>query len=106
MAFSPVNALISIVVTFGGYYILLLVYRLYFHPLSHFPGPKLAALSSWYEFYFDVVKRGRFMWEIERMHEEYGESFSSGHQCPLIIGRPYRPHQPGRASCQRPRILR
>jgi hypothetical protein len=76
MAFSLVNALYSIVVTFAGYYIFILYYRLELHPLSKFPGPTLAALSSWYEFYFDVVKRGRFLWEIERMHEEYGENLS------------------------------
>jgi hypothetical protein len=25
-----------------------------------------------YEFYFDVVKRGRYTWEIEKMHQQYG----------------------------------
>ncbi|KAF9893154.1 hypothetical protein FE257_012566 [Aspergillus nanangensis] len=47
-------------------------YRLWFHPLSKFPGPKLAAITSGYEFYFNVIKRGMFIWEIERMHQEYG----------------------------------
>jgi len=48
------------------------IYRLFLDPLSKFPGPKLAALSLWYEFYFDVIKRGRYTWEIEKMHEQYG----------------------------------
>ncbi len=105
MAFSFVNAFVSIVKTFGAYYLLVLIYRLCFHPLSRYPGPTLAAMSSWYEFYFDVVKRGRFLWEIEKMHEEYGANLSLRHRSPLTIGRPYRPYQPGRASYQRSRIL-
>jgi len=48
------------------------IYRLYFHPLRKIPGPKLAAASSAYEFYFNVIKGGKFIWEIERLHEVYG----------------------------------
>ncbi|KAJ5416866.1 uncharacterized protein N7487_000416 [Penicillium crustosum] len=48
------------------------IYRLYFHPLSKIPGPKLAAITSGYEFYFNVIKGGMFVWEIERLHEIYG----------------------------------
>ena len=49
-------------------------YRLWLGPLAAFPGPKLAALTGWYETYFDCVKRGRYWIEIERMHQEYGKS--------------------------------
>jgi hypothetical protein len=50
------------------------VYRLYLSPLAKFPGPKLAALTLWYEFYYDVVKSGMYMAEIAKMHEKYGKS--------------------------------
>ncbi|KAI9372838.1 cytochrome P450 [Aspergillus egyptiacus] len=48
------------------------IYRLYLDPLHHIPGPKLAAITHLYEFYFDVIQDGMFIWEIERMHRQYG----------------------------------
>jgi hypothetical protein len=59
---------------FVTYHLAKSIYRLYFHPLSKIPGPKLAAITSAYEFYFNVVKRGMFIWEMQRLHEIYGES--------------------------------
>lgn len=59
-----------------GYVILLAIYRLYFHPLAKFPGPKLAAITHLYEFYFNIIKDGMFIWEIQRMHEQYGMGLS------------------------------
>jgi hypothetical protein len=55
------------------YFVSLVIYRLYFHPLRHIPGPRLAAATGWYEFYYDVVGRGIFCWEIKRMHDVYGK---------------------------------
>ena len=55
----------------------ILHYRLCTHPLATFPGPKFAAATFLYEFYYDIVKRGMFIWEIERMHEKYGTFLSN-----------------------------
>jgi len=49
------------------------VRRIWFSPLSNFPGSKFAALTLWNEFYWDVAKRGTFMWRIQEMHDKYGK---------------------------------
>lgn len=49
------------------------VYRLFFSPVAKFPGRKLAAVTFWYEFYYDTIKGGAYVYEIEKMHEEYGK---------------------------------
>lgn len=54
------------------YIIALAVYRLFLSPLAKFPGPSLAIATGWYEFYYDFIKDGKYLWEIEKMHERYG----------------------------------
>lgn len=48
--------------------------RLFLSPLAAFPGPKLAALSNWYEFYYDVIQQGQFTVKIQELHKKYGMS--------------------------------
>lgn len=51
----------------------LAIYRLYLVPSSKFPGPRLAALCYWYEFYYDVwPHEGQYTWKIRDLHESYG----------------------------------
>jgi hypothetical protein len=50
----------------------LYIYRLFLHPLAKFPGPKLAAISTWYEYYWDGIHRGQYIFRIKEMHERYG----------------------------------
>ncbi|KFA55616.1 hypothetical protein S40293_09678 [Stachybotrys chartarum IBT 40293] len=55
------------------YRVLLALYNISpFHPLYKFPGPRLAAASYLYEAWYDLVKVGRYSWEIKTMHEKYG----------------------------------
>jgi hypothetical protein len=51
----------------------ILIYRLYFHPLSHIPGPRLAALTFLYQTYFSLVNGSRFYVQIGKLHKIYGK---------------------------------
>lgn len=67
------STLLKLLFVFFVFYVLgLYVYRIYYDPLSKIPGPKLAAASLWYEFYYDVVKKGQYTWKIWEMHDRYG----------------------------------
>jgi hypothetical protein len=50
-----------------------LSHRLYFHPLPHIPGPKLAALTFLYQTYFSLAGGSRFYAQIGKLHEKYGK---------------------------------
>ncbi|KAK3336174.1 cytochrome P450 CYP542B3 [Cercophora scortea] len=47
-------------------------WRLYLSPVAHIPGPKLAALTWWYEFYYDIVLGGQYVFKIIELHDKYG----------------------------------
>ncbi|KUJ23224.1 cytochrome P450 [Mollisia scopiformis] len=66
----PILPLILISTVF--YLVGISVYRLYLHPLSKFPGPKLAALTLWYEIYYDVYLDGQYQFHIKELHKTYG----------------------------------
>lgn len=66
------QAAIPSVLCFLLYIASLYIYRLFFHPLARYPGPKLAALSNWYEFYYDVAQQGKFTFHIQDLHKRYG----------------------------------
>ncbi|KAI0175596.1 trichodiene oxygenase [Hypoxylon sp. FL1284] len=66
-----------------AYYGTLVFYRLFLSPLARFPGPRLAAVSRWYEGYYDVVLGGKYTSKIAELHEKYG---------PIIRISPYELH--------------
>jgi hypothetical protein len=55
-----------------SYILVLIAYRLWWSPLAKFPGPKLAAVTRWYELYYDIYCSGQYTFQIIRMHEKYG----------------------------------
>lgn len=59
-------ALVAVYTVYG------IIYRLFLSPIAHIPGPRLAALTSWYEFYFDVIQPGQYVWHIQELHKKYG----------------------------------
>ena len=64
-----------LVAAFIAYYLTLIFYRLFLHPLARFPGPRLAAISRWYEAYFDVLLGGQYTSKIVELHKIYGRFF-------------------------------
>jgi len=68
---------------FGLYILLGAIYRLYFSPIAQFPGPKLAAVTFWYEFYYDIILRGQYVFKVRELHTKYG---------PIVRINPYELH--------------
>ena len=71
----PKSFLFVLAGTWIIYQFVKLTYNLFFHPLSHIPGPKLAAATYFPEFYYDVVRSGRYTKRIRQMYEQYGITF-------------------------------
>lgn len=72
LARPSAGVMIALFLIWISYLVGLAIYRLYFSPIAKFPGPKLAALTKWYEFYYDVVLQGQFTFQIQAMHKKYG----------------------------------
>lgn len=66
----PISA--SVISFLAVRWLLLIIYRTQFHPLSAFPGPKLAASTSLYSHYFNFVQGGNFIRQLEYLHDIYG----------------------------------
>lgn len=60
----------------AGLYGSLSIYRLFFHRLRRFPGPRLAALSKLWHVYQCRDSRNHLV--LDRLHKEYGTFVRSG----------------------------
>ena len=61
----------ALAVAFVLWRVVKVIYNLYFHPLAKFPGPKFAAATHLFEFYWSIIRDGELIWEIERIHKTY-----------------------------------
>lgn len=69
--FSTLQIFGLAIAAFVLYNAVVVTYRLYFSPLARFPGPRLAAATSWYETFFDLWNNN-FPEVLGKMHEKYG----------------------------------
>lgn len=70
--FLNIPVLGASIALFSLYLAFLVTQRLLLSPLAKFPGPRLAALTNWYEFYYDVIQQGKFTAHIQELHRIYG----------------------------------
>jgi hypothetical protein len=60
------------------------VYNVFFHPLAHVPGPRLAGATYLYQTYHSFIGGSRYYARIKELHEVYGMT--------PLIGRPWSTH--------------
>jgi hypothetical protein len=48
------------------------IYNVFFHPLAHVPGPKLAGATYLYQTYHSFMGGSRYYAKIKELHEIYG----------------------------------
>ncbi|KAK1836967.1 cytochrome P450 CYP542B3 [Podospora conica] len=77
---AQVGAIVGLLAAYTLYGAL---WRLYLSPIAHIPGPRLAALTWWYEFYYDIVLGGQYVFKMVDLHKQYG---------PIIRINPYEVH--------------
>lgn len=69
------STLLIIAFVSTSYTICLCIYRIWLHPLATIPGPSLAALTGWYETYFELLHKGlggQYTFHIRELHDRYG----------------------------------
>ena len=58
------------------YAIVRVIYNVYFHPLSRFPGPRGAACTRWWLAYMEVGRGVSLFTLRAELHQKYGTLFS------------------------------
>ena len=48
------------------------VYNIYFHPLSRYPGPRLASATLWWQTWIEVITGQSLSLKLVELHDIYG----------------------------------
>lgn len=72
VSLSSMSLVGSAIAALSVYGLALVLYRLFLHPLAKFPGPPLAAVTNWYEAYYEIIKNGQYSAKISELHDRYG----------------------------------
>ncbi|CAI6287626.1 unnamed protein product [Periconia digitata] len=88
--FNMFDPVVVSCVLFAVYFVARCVHRLYLHPLANVPGPKIAALTSFHELWYDCFQGGggQHAFKIREMHDIHG---------PIIRINPWEVHIDGSA---------
>ncbi|RDW59469.1 hypothetical protein BP6252_12556 [Coleophoma cylindrospora] len=70
--FASLNMLWAVLSFFVLYRAGIIFYRLFFHPLAKFPGPKYLAASGLPHIYYNNLK-GEWFRQVKDLHEKYGD---------------------------------
>lgn len=73
--YSISEIILGIALTISVYTFSTIIYRLYLHPLSHLPGPKLAASTHLYKTYYSYHSTSPLYVQIDKLHEKYGMKY-------------------------------
>jgi cytochrome P450 len=68
---SSLTVLPSVIGAFILYWILLAIYRVFFHPLANYPGPLGATLTDWYMVYMSMTAQNTY--KRYKLHMKYGK---------------------------------
>ncbi len=67
-----VRWLVGLVIAAFLFELLRIIYRLTFHPLAKFPGPKLAAITNLYGLSYDLFGIN-YVERVLELHDRYGQ---------------------------------
>lgn len=74
--YSPLQATLTAALWFssyvGGVFLSMLIYRLFFHRLRHYPGPFLAKITQLHHIAMVFERADHFRY-LDKLHQQYGE---------------------------------